>query len=361
MMVCQLCKKEYAKDQAVWNCECGGYLTVTGVKKELHKEQVEKGPRSLWRYGGVIPVGDKYRVSMGEGFTPLIPGKDPGLYFKLDFVQPTGSYKDRGTCIVVSKLKEWGIREVIEDSSGNAGASLAAYCANNGIACEIYAPAYTSPGKLAQIAAYGAKLIKVPGTREDTTAAARLRAQEVFYASHNWVPYFIEGTKTLAYELWEQLGWRAPWGVVVPAGNGSLVLGLYKGFQELLSMKYIDFLPRIIAVQSENCCPVYQAFHGGLTTVPKVEKKPTRAEGITSAQPVKGPALLEAIRNSKGTVIKVTEEEITQAYQYLGHQGLYVEPTSATVWAAWEQINETGLAGQGTLVMVLTGSGLKAQ
>lgn len=363
MLQCYDCGKTYPEEKALWQCDCGSYLLYTTPELKLNKEKIQKGPFSLWRYQEALPVSEENRVTMGEGLTPLLPVTYEGreVLLKLDFLQPTGSYKDRGTAVLVSKLKEWGVKRVVEDSSGNAGASMAAYCARAGIECEIFVPAYTSAGKLVQIQYYGADMVKVPGTREDTTLAAIRRAEEVFYASHNWSPYFIEGTKTLAFELWEQLEWQAPDAVMVPVGNGSLVLGLYKGFSELKEMGHITRLPRIIAVQSANCSPVYRAFHQGLDVVPAVEKQATLAEGIASAAPVKGAYILEAIRESRGTVVIVQEEEIKRALSELGRLGVFVEPTSATVWAAWKFLQQQGDWSKGEkIILELTGSGLKA-
>lgn len=363
MLQCYACGKTYQEDKALWKCACGGYFLHTAPGLKLSKEKIHKGPTSLWRYQEVLPVSEEHRVTMGEGLTPLLPVTYDGseIFLKLDFLQPTGSYKDRGTSVLISKLKEWGVSRIVEDSSGNAGASMAAYCARAGIGCEIYVPSYTSAGKIAQIACYGAELVKVPGTREDTAMAALRRAEEIFYASHNWSPYFIEGTKTLALELWEQLGWQGPDAVIVPVGNGSLVLGLYKGFRELVEMGHLGSLPRIIAVQSANCSPVYRAFHQGWDFVEAVEKQATLAEGIASAAPVKGAYILRAIKESRGTVIAVREEEIKRALFELGRMGVFVEPTSATVWAAWKSLKEQGNWSQGgKTVLELTGSGLKA-
>ncbi|MEM9982561.1 MAG: pyridoxal-phosphate dependent enzyme, partial [Bacteroidota bacterium] len=154
------------------------------------------------------------------------------IHLKLDFLFPTGSYKDRGASVMISKVKELGIDKVVQDSSGNAGASVAAYCAKAGIACDIYAPKCTSQAKLTQIKMYGATLHLIDGTREDTAQAALEAAQKSYYASHCWNPYFFQGTKTFAFEIAEQMGWKAPDTVILPAGNGTLLIGAYIGFRE---------------------------------------------------------------------------------------------------------------------------------
>src|SRR5262249_40218668 len=160
-----------------------------------------------------------------EGWTPLLEAPERELLLKLDFLFPTGSFKDRGSTILMNRLAQLGVREALEDSSGNAGASIAAYGAAAGIDCEVYVPARASGAKLAQIAAYGAKVVAVPGSRQEVTETALRRSEALFYASHNWHPLFLEGTRTLGFEIWEQLAFQAPAAVVTPVGAGSTLLG----------------------------------------------------------------------------------------------------------------------------------------
>jgi threonine synthase len=297
--------------------------------------------------------------------TPLIPARvaDRDVLLKLDFVSPTGSYKDRGTTVMISKLKEWGITSVVEDSSGNAGASVAAYAAAAGIAANIFIPENTSAGKAVQFAMYGAQLVRVPGSREDTTRAAEKAAQAPgsFYGSHNWNPFFIAGLKTLGFEIAEQLQWQAPDWIVTPLGGGSLLLGLYYSFQEMITTGIVDRMPQIAAVQSENCAPVYHAWKAEWDEVPAIEKGPTIAEGITIAKPVKGRDILQAIRGSDGVVVPVSDDAIWSAMDELGRAGAYAEPTGAVSAAALPLLMQSGVIGADQrVVLVLTGSGLKA-
>jgi threonine synthase len=304
------------------------------------------------------------RVSLGEGFTPLEPARLLGrdVWLKLDFMCPTGSYKDRGSSAMLSKLKEWGVPEIVEDSSGNAGASVAAYSALAGIRARIFIPENTSAGKAAQIAMYGAELVKVPGTREDTTRAARAAVENgAFYASHNWSPHFLMGMKTVAYEIAEQLQWSAPDWVVAPIGGGSLVCGAWLGFQELAAAGVIAQAPRMVAVQAAGCAPVYDAWKAGLDNIPAGEKRETAAEGIAVARPVRDKLVLQALRDSNGVVAKVAEPCIWEMTEILGRMGVYVEPTSATAAAAAAELMANGTIGPGeSVAILLTGSGLKA-
>jgi threonine synthase len=326
--------------------------------------QLAGRPWGVWRYRealGLQPATEV--VTLGEGGTPLVAANVTGqrVLLKLDYLCPTGSYKDRGATVLVSKLREWGVSEIVEDSSGNAGAAVAAYAAAAGIAASIFVPAHTSAGKAAQIVRYGAQLVRVPGPREATTQAALAAAERSFYASHNWSPYFHAGVKTLAYEIAEQLQWTAPDWIVTPLGGGSLVTGMYQGFGDLRREGIIGRLPRFAAVQSERCAPVYHAWRQGLKDVPPVEKQDTAAEGIALTSVVKGPAILEALRGANSVLLTVSDAELWMALEHLAGRGFYVEPTSAVAVAALPHLRRQGLAGPNDrVVVVLTGSGLKA-
>ena len=227
--------RTYPLTEARWCAENGHYLNL-GPGPGLGREEIDTSRHSVWRYAKALLVEAEDAVSLGEGWTPLVPGDWGGaaVLFKLEFTMPTGSFKDRGMTVMVSYLKSRGIRRVLEDSSGNAGASLSAYAARSGLACRILVPETASYPKIAQIAACGADVVTIRGSRQDVADAALRQSAEIFYASHNWQPFFVEGVKTLAYELWEQLGFRPPDNVVVPLGYGSNVLGCDRGFGELL-------------------------------------------------------------------------------------------------------------------------------
>ncbi|MBI4277735.1 MAG: threonine synthase [Armatimonadetes bacterium] len=318
---------------------------------------------SLWRYRRLLPpLPEEATVSMMEGWTPLVrvPLSAGEVSCKMDFLLPTGSYKDRGATLLVSYLKAAGAPHVHDDSSGNAGAALAGYCARAGIPCDLYIPAHASGGKLAQIQAYGARLVPVPGPREEAKKASMADAAS-FYASHNWHPLFFEGVKTYAWEVWEQLGRAAPDHVVVPCGYGSLVIGAYRGFKALRDAGEIDRLPRIFAVQASACSPVYQAFAQGAGDVVPVTPGTTLAEGIASGSPLRGREILEAVRATDGAVVTVTEDEIVRALRLLARRGMFVEPTAAAAPAAADRLLREGrLRAADETVVVLTGNGLKA-
>jgi threonine synthase len=362
---CRRCGRTYRLAELVWRCACGWHLDLQSLGA-LRREQIVAVERSLWRYAAALPVArDALAAYFGEGLTPLVPARGaawgPGrLHLKLDFLFPSGSFKDRGSAVLVNHLAALGVRAIHEDSSGNAGASLAAYAARAGLACDVYVPAAAAPGKLVQIAAYGARVIRVPGDRR-AAAAAALAAEGTFYASHNWSPLFIEGVKTVAFEVWEQLGFRAPDNLVVPVGYGSSLLGAYRGFAELLAGGAIARLPRLFGVQSAASAPLVRAFAAGAETVAAVQPEPTIAEGVASAQPIRGAELLEALRASGGAAEAVTDDEVVAALRDLAAEGVYVEPTGAVAAAGYRRLRDRGLIRPDeTTVVLLTGSGLKA-
>ena len=364
-MVCSECGKEYGKDEKRHRCGCGGVFELIEKNVAFPLDKIGRREPTIWRYREAIPVdSDGDIVSLGEGFTPLIPVKMMGMdvRVKLDFISPTGSFKDRGTSVMLSHVRSLGVDEVIEDSSGNAGASVSAYSAKAGMACEIFCPSYASEGKLTQIRFYGARLNKIPGTREDTENAVLEKAEGTYYASHNWNPYFLEGTKTMAFEIAEQLGWNSPDSVTCPCGNGGIYLGLYIGFKELMEGGIIDSMPKLLGVQSMACSPLYEAAREGKDNPdPFTQTERTIAEGVCLAKPGRGRAILRAMRASGGAMEIVNDEEVVEGIRTLATRGIFVEPTSAIVVKAMEKFVESGIIDRsGINVMMLSGNGLKA-
>ncbi|MDQ2763411.1 MAG: pyridoxal-phosphate dependent enzyme, partial [Pseudomonadota bacterium] len=241
-------------DQPRWCGEHQAPLLLTPMPG-LTRPQIDTTIRSLWRYAAAFPFQVDNPITLGEGATPLIPRTIGGVrvLLKCEWFNPTCSFKDRGASVMLSLLRAQGIDHVLEDSSGNGGAAVAAYAAAGGIAATILTPDSTSPAKTVQMRAHGATVELIPGSRQQTADAAVARSASIFYASHNWHPFFLQGTKTLAYELWEDLGFRAPDNVITPCGAGSNVLGCEIGFSELLRAGQIDCLPRIFAAQPANC------------------------------------------------------------------------------------------------------------
>ncbi len=372
-LICTKCTTVYSVDEAVWRCRCGGLLDLR-FEASFPLDKIEKRKPTMWRYREAIPIeNDDDIVSFDEGFTPLSEvhidmdidaGGNAGgrrVLVKQDFLFPTSSYKDRGASVLISRVKALGIGEVVEDSSGNAGSSVAAYCAAAGMGCRIYVPESTSPGKLAQITRYGAQLNKIPGSREDTAAAVMGAAENTYYASHSWNPFFFHGTKTFSFEVCEQLGWRAPDTVILPVGNGTLLLGAYIGFNELRAAGVIKKIPRVIGVQSANCAPLYKVFKENLEEIPAIRSEKTAAEGIAIASPIRGLQIMDAVKDTGGDFIAVTETELKEALNEMCGKGYYIEPTSASATAGVKRyLRETRPPQDEVIVSVFTGHGLKA-
>lgn len=344
-------------------CSDAGRPMIISALPGISRDDIEVGERSLWRYRACLPLEIDQPISLGEGCTPLVQ-QAWGTYrpfFKLEWFAPTGSFKDRGTSVMLSYLQQAGVDAVLEDSSGNGGSSVAGYGAAGGLSVKIIAPAYTSPAKIAQVRAYGAEVELVDGPREASQAEAIRQSESIFYASHNWQPFFLQGTKTQAYEIWEDLGFRSPDNVIMPVGAGSSLLGCYYGFAELLAAGQIGSLPRLFAAQPLNCSPVDASFQAGVDTPVPREVRTTIAEGTAITRPLRLRQLIEALRVSEGATVAVTEDELITALGRLCAAGLFVEPTSASAAAAFERLTGNGTIGptQSTVIL-LSGSGLKA-
>ena len=361
---CNKCNTTYKISPLRYQCDCGSPLTLE--KNASRRYEWDTTTNSLWRYREALPITSETEiVTLGEGMTPiipLVPSDNPEHYMKLDYLCPTGSYKDRGASVLLTHLKALEVKEIVEDSSGNAGAAIAAYSARAGIRCTIYCPESTSKGKLRQISAYGAELKLVPGNRMATTEAVKKAAENICYASHNWNPFFLEGTKTIAYEITEQFVGKMPTHVICPVGFGSIYLGLYLGFQEQYEMGIIDRPPRLLGVQPATCCPIYNTYINKSPTISRMTQSGTTlAEGITAELPIREQMILDAIQYTKGAFTTVNDEDIKTGMKTLAEKGIYVEPTSAVVINGYEKFKEAGIIREGDVtVSILTGIGLKA-
>ncbi|MEU0130627.1 pyridoxal-phosphate dependent enzyme [Streptomyces sp. NPDC006289] len=355
-----LCPRDGARADAttlMWCCPvCGGPWDLdTGPMPPVALDALGGRVGSLWRYEEALPL-DGAAVTLGEGRTPLVP-LTPHVSAKLDFLMPTLSFKDRGAVMLAELARRLGPEQVVADSSGNAGTAVAAYCARAALPCTVYVPEGTSPKKTEQIRAHGARLEVVPGGREATAAAARTAAGApgTFYASHVFNPYFLHGTKTYVYEIWEDLGGTLPDAIAVPVGNGTLLLGAALATAELLAHGLIDRRPALIAVQAEAVSPLAAAFRDGADELPDDTGtvRPTLAEGIAIPRPPRARQILAAVRESGGTFLTVTEEQIRAAQTDLAARGLFVETTGVACWAA------VGAETDRSVVVPLCGAGLK--
>ena len=353
---CPDCGREYADR---WRCTCDAPLqfATQPLPDADHPREAPLDPREgLWTFDAFLPV--ERHVSLGEGYTPLVEASAWDAAFKLEYVFPTGSFKDRGATTTLSRAVDVGAERVLEDSSGNAGAAIATYAARAGIPAEIYVPADAKPSKLSAIRAAGADVVRVDGTRQDVTDAcvAAVRDGAGWYASHAWNPAFVAGTATVAYELAHQREWAVPEAVVLPVGHGTLFLGAYRGFTALREAGWIDRVPRLLAAQAAGSAPLVAALHGDEAATGDNDT----ADGIQIREPPQLPHLLDAIERTGGDAIALPGEAVTDACRRLHRDGFYVEPTAAVAPAALRAYRERSVLDPGDDVVVpLTGSGLK--
>ena len=360
---CPRCGRTRPADMSAEACrDCGSpldvaYITGGGAHRGADGYEIPS------------PVHDRNsRVSLEEGNTPCVKlptlgGRLPlhKLYAKLEFLNPTGSFKDRGTATMLSVAREHGVAELVEDSSGNAGASVSAYAARAGIKSHIFVPADAPEAKLRQIKAYGTEVHPIDGSREAVTAAAMAYSRQhgLVYASHMMSPYFAEGTKAFAYEVVAQFDGTLPGHIVFPVGNGSLLIGAFKGFSELRASGHIEKIPRLHCVQSRIVMPLVAAFNGEDWSPDAAAK--TVAGGISIAAPSRIWQILDILRLSAGSAVAVGESSILRMQRDLAEQeGIFAEPTSAAAFAGLEVLANQGVFQEGDTVLVpVTGFGLK--
>ncbi len=338
-----------------WRCKtCGGSLDLVDLPR-FDPSSIDADDFSLWRYQAMLPV--ERRFSLGEGMTPLVQAEldGAGFYAKLEYLNPTGSFKDRGTTTVLNHLAACGVTRVIDNSSGNAGASLAAFAAVGGMEATVYVPAATAvESKKQLIRTFGGAIIESNDYLADVYAAAA----KTTYASHAWSPYFVLGQQTAAWETWEQLGRRAPEAIATPVGHGGLFLGYYRGFQALHDVGLIERVPRMIAVQSAGVDPVVRGWEANAAKPPLIEPGQSVADGILVDKPVRGKQILQAMHDSDGFALRVENEAIVAAQERMQARGLMIETTSAVTAAALPQIIER-IGENADLALAFTGSGLK--
>jgi threonine synthase len=353
--------KTFSAQEPRWSSPQGELLDLIFVPR-LEPSLLRNRPCTLWRYRECLPIEhDEHIVTLGEGFTPIASVTINGMpvMVKQEQLYPTGSYKDRGATVLLSKVKELGVKHVVQDSSGNAGCAIAAYAAAASVSCDIFVPESTAPAKLLQIEAYGAQLHKIAGERQAAADAALEASRHSYYASHVWNPFFLQGTKTFAYEIWEQLPGQWPDAIVLPVGNGTLLLGAYIGFLELLEMGLIERLPRLIGVQAGACAPLCEAWRQGMSAPLSIKPTATLAEGIAIAKPLRGSQILAAIRATGGAILAVDDEQIRASWQEMAWKGFYIEPTAAATMAGVSEFLKEWDDSK-ILLTVVTGHGLKS-
>jgi threonine synthase len=355
MYECVSCGRGY-DPTAAYRCECGGALNFATVPTPTDAPGALDRDAGLWAFFELLPVARE--VTLGEGWTPLVDAPDRDVTYKLEWLFPTGSFKDRGAAATVSHALELGVERVVEDSSGNAGAAIATYAARAGLDAEIFVPADAKPGKLRAIERTGATVRRIEGSRQDVTDACVRAVDEgtAWYASHAWQPAFFEGTATMAYEIAAQRDWTAPDAVVTPLGHGTLFLGAYRGFSRLREAGWIEEVPRLYGVQAAGSAPVVADRHGDAAAAGANDL----ADGVQITEPARREEMHAALDDSGGDALAVDAKATEAEYDRLHQRGLYVEPTCAIAPAALDTLREQGAVDQSDdVVVALTGSGLK--
>jgi len=360
-ITCANCDHIYPPDGLLYRCPtCGGLYDFRNPLP-FDPAQVDRSQPGIWRYRHTFGLSMDFEpVSLGEGSTPLVWAKVLGrkVAFKCEFLNPSGSFKDRGSVVISAWLQSRCIREAIEDSSGNAGASFSAYATRAGIKARIFVPESASGPKRRQIEAYGAELKPIPGSRAEAAEAVRMEADEgIAYASHAYLPFNIPGYATAAYEIFEQLDDKMPGAIILPVGQGGLLLGLARGFSALrIATNIKKNIPKIVGVQASACAPLWAMYKVGDAEAGLLTKTPTLAEGVRVRTPLRGEKVLREVAVSHGYMCVVEEHEILPGREALSRLGFYVEPTSAIVWSALVQtIHQL----PDPIVVILTGSGYK--
>ncbi len=350
---CSECEKREDVKTFKARCECGGLWKLEFSPIAFDLNLVETDTWGLFRYRTFMPLnGNVWRdITLGEGFTPIILF-DENVFMKMEYFMPTLSFKDRGAAMLIAHCKSIGVNSVVQDSSGNAGNSIAAYCGKAGIKCEIFVPEGTSPKKIAMIKAHGAKVNIVEGNRDHCADVCRTKVEKenVYYASHVYNPFF--------YEVYEQLK-RIPENLFIPLGNGTLFIGVIIGLRELFNSGLIKKMPNIIAVQSQYCDPIARAVSLNKNLPAEVTPKPTLAKGIAIGQPMRGKEILEYIYKFNITVVTAPEELILEARKILALKGIYCEHTTAATYAAYLKYCEINGKISDCLIPIC-GAGLKS-
>ncbi len=315
----------------------------------------------MWRYAKFFPyVKTQNIITLEEGWTPLVKFSD-NVHFKLESLNPTGSFKDRGSTVLLSsicKLVKDAKGYVSEDSSGNAGASIAAYSARAGLEARIYVPENVAGQKFRQIQHYGAKVYKIKGERNKVSEEAQKTKNKKFYVGHILHPLFRDGIRSLAYEIAEQSYWKPPQHIFLPVSAGTLLLGIINGFNHLLESGIIEKMPRIVACQTRQVSPLYHRFKDLYYEQPKHVS--TIADALISVNPPLLQMMADQLKKTKGDASIVEENEVLSAHRELARHGFFVEPSSAVAYAAYKnQIKNIETSKTDNTVIVLTGTGLK--
>ena len=373
---CSACGTEYSAFDLQRVSACCSLPLVADyyLHEPISRAVIDQNDSSMWRYGALLPLlHDENKVTLGEGMTPMLNlprlaarHELTSLLLKDEGQNPTGSFKARGLSMAVSKAKELGVDGCIIPTAGNAGVAMAAYCARAGLDAVVVMPRHTPMAFREECLWYGAEVELVDGLISDCGARVRQRNADgaLLDISTLKEPYRLEGKKTMGYEIAEQLGWQLPDVLLYPAGGGTGLIGIWKAFQEMKALGWLaptTRLPRMVAVQAENCCPLLETYLGHQPNCHAYQGSPTLANGLAVPHPLGEAMMLRVLRESKGTVVSVSEEDMLTGMRDLGQQeGLFVAPEGAAVWMAARHLLATGWLHRDEKILLLnTGNGQK--
>jgi threonine synthase len=365
---CTRCGEHYPADRPQTVCpKDGGILyaryDLAKIKSAFSRETLAARPCSMWRYAAVLPQADP--VSLGEGFTPMLPSREyPNVFVKDEGLNPTGSFKARGLSAAVTMARHFGLKKLAIPSAGNAAGALAAYAAAAGLEAHIFMPRDVPAANRIECDYYGAHVTLVDGLISDCARqVAELKEKNGWFdVSTTKEPYRVEGKKTMGYEVAEQLNWKLPQGIIYPTGGGVGLLGMWKAFEEMEAMGWIGpERPKMVVVQSTGCAPVVQAWDQKNSTVQMWANASTVAAGLRVPKPYADYLILDILKKSKGSAIAVTDAEILDAAHHWARvEGIFAAPEGAAVLAAYRKLRASGFfKPEDTVVLFNTGTGLK--
>ncbi len=370
---CTRCGEHYPADRPQSVCpKDGGVLyaryDLASIKRNFSREQLAARPATMWRYASVLPEAQP--VSLGEGFTPLVPSREyPAVLIKDEGLNPTGSFKARGLSAAVTMARHFGLKKLAIPSAGNAASALAAYCAAAGLEAHIFMPKDVPAANRIECDYYGAHVTLVDGLISDCARKVAELKEQAFWKSEGWFdisttkePYRVEGKKTMGYEVAEQLGWKLPQGIIYPTGGGVGLLGMWKAFDEMQQLGWIGAeRPKMIVVQSSGCAPVVKAWEGGKSAIEVWPNASTLASGLRVPKPYGDYLVMDILKESKGAAVAATDEEILEAARHWARtDGVFAAPEGAASLVAYHKLlaNEF-FKPDDTVVLFNTGSGLK--